>query len=381
MNNGRRANYLESEVADCFETAFSASAVHRSVKWSIDRTQYETDLILIIDTHLFIVEAKSHRVSWPALRGAPDRVKREIEQILVAPALQSMRLETELRKKQQDLSIDLRMSIDLDLSQITNFSRISVSLEDFSTIQSNLKDIESAGLAPKGLPLAVSMSLSDLKVVFEILETPVERMHYLARRKQIQERWEYFADELDLLGLYLATGLDIGELEAGETKLTAVGMSAKIDAYYAALDQDITTEKPKRRMTPWFAAIRDRLASRTPPKWSTAALALLDIGLEDQMSLEAHFAKVCKSMKSNRKTEIQHQNTTAAYPEVWRKMGLAVVAFYEDERSERHKIMENAAIGIFKNSSAEQCLVIVQDLDRKDHPYTSLMVFDRPDDL
>lgn len=376
----RRANYLEDQIAASFDNAFGEHKTHRNVKWSYQGIQYETDLLIQVDAQLFIIEAKSNRVSWPALRGAPERMKREIENLFIAPALQSQRLEEMLQRRQQSGAHGFEFHADLNLPAIKETSRLSVTLEDFSTIQSNLSGLEGTGLVPDGFPKAVTISLSDLQVIFDILENPVERMHYLQRRKTIQENWEYHADELDLLGLYLSTGFDIGEFEEGKNSLMALGMSAVVDDYFQARDHDIDIRKPQRVMTPWFRAIRDRLAGRKPSGWSMAALALLDLGFQDQQKLEEHFSSVCRSMRRARKPIESRQNTTAAYPQPWRKTGMACVAFYEDEREDRHNMMQNASLGVFENSAADHCLVIARDVDGLDYPYTSLAVFDRPEE-
>ncbi|KJC55509.1 hypothetical protein UB31_00585 [Bradyrhizobium sp. LTSP849] len=377
----QRAEYLENEIANCFENAFGTHTIHPSVTWSYEGANYETDLLIQVDAQLFIVEAKSNRISWPALRGAPQRLKREIEALLIAPAIQSQRLENALRKKQKGEPQAFELGVNIDLAAVKEFHRLSVTLEDFSTIQSNLKAIEGTGLIADDFPKALTISLSDLKVVFEILDNPVERMHYLQRRKSIQESWEYLADELDLLGLYVGTGLIGVDFEAGKNRLMAIGMSQKIDAYFEALDQKIETPKPARRMTNWFRAIRDRLANRKPPGWTEAALALLDLGYDDQLKFESHFKSVCRGLKRKRQDIHVRQNTTVEYPPIWRKVGFACAAFYEDERAKRHNIMDNASVSFFEKSTANACLVMAQDVEGADYPYTTLVVYYRPDEI
>jgi hypothetical protein len=126
------------------------------------------------------------------------------------------------------------LHVDIDLAAIKEIHRLSITLEDFSTIQSNLKEIEKTGLIPGDFARAVTISLSDLKVVLDILDNPVERMHYLQRRRAIQENWNYLGDELDLLGLYVSTGLNVGA--ESERVANGVGMSAK-STRFEALDQ------------------------------------------------------------------------------------------------------------------------------------------------
>ncbi len=278
---------------------------------------------------------------------------------------------------QSGASKNFQISTDISFDDVMEYTRLSITLEDFSTIQSNLTDIVEAGLLSEDFPKAATMSLADLELIFEILESPIEKMHYLQRRKIIQDKWRYLADERDILGLYLDTGLNIASLDKGENSVLAVGMSKKIDDYFQAKEKQINIRKPRRRLTKWFSDMRDRLASIRPERWTEAALMLLDVAFEDQKNIESHFSKISRARTKDRK----NQNTTAAYPPDWRKTGFACVAYFEDERDHRHNMMSNAANGVFENSRAERCLVIGRNLSRpKNYPYETLGVFDRPEE-
>src|SRR4029450_3203580 len=87
---------------------------------------------------------------------------------------------------------------------------------------------------PKDHQLPPTMILGNLKAEFEILETRTEKIHYLQRRQVIQTTINYFGDEIDLLGLYLANGFDVGSIEGGEVDLTITGMSSPIDEFFEA---------------------------------------------------------------------------------------------------------------------------------------------------
>ena len=82
------------------------------------------------------------------------------------------------------------------------------------------------------------------------------------REQRIQETVVYLGDELDLLGLYLATGLDLGDFEKGERSIIAVGMSGKIDQYFQARDQGLARQLPRRKMGKWLVDIVTRLTQR-----------------------------------------------------------------------------------------------------------------------
>ena len=57
---------------------------------------YETDLIAFIDSFALVVECKSGKVTPPALRGAAGRMRKHIQELLIDPNLQSLRLKTRL---------------------------------------------------------------------------------------------------------------------------------------------------------------------------------------------------------------------------------------------------------------------------------------------
>ncbi len=93
-----KAKFLENEIARLFKNAFPGCEIKSSYEWVDGDRAYENDLLVRIDSHLFIVEAKSHSVSWPALRGAPDRAKRHIRDAILEPSIQSWRLASRLRQ-------------------------------------------------------------------------------------------------------------------------------------------------------------------------------------------------------------------------------------------------------------------------------------------
>ena len=136
----RRSDFLEEETAALFRAAFPGCEPIRNYEWSESGVPYETDLLLPIDSHLIIVEAKSGCVSLPALRGAPARARKHIKELIIDLAIQSERLATKLLKMRvgPENTPDLLHPLPFDLQSIRTIVRLSVTLEDFATIQSNL---------------------------------------------------------------------------------------------------------------------------------------------------------------------------------------------------------------------------------------------------
>ena len=71
------------------------------------------------------------------------------------------------------------------------------------------------------------MNLADFETVFDVLDHPVQILHYLMKREATEASVRYLADELDLLGLYLTTLLEFGNVEP-DVEFTLTGMSGPV---------------------------------------------------------------------------------------------------------------------------------------------------------
>lgn len=379
----KRTEYLEKQTTQLLKNAFPGCEISQNIKWILDGRRYETDILVRFASCLFIVEAKSGSVSAPALRGAIGRVKKHVEELLIAPAIQSSRLEAALRDRflTNQINEKFEFTPPFTMDGLTRIERISVTLEDFATIQANISELMEGGIFKVDVPPTVTISLADLEAVLEILENPEERIFYLIRRNEIQSSVKYLADEMDLLGLYLGTGFSLGEFEQGEQGLNLFSMSQQIGTYFDALAQNIHAPKPKRKIPQWFRAVLRRLTSKRPNQWLEIATMLLRLSPNDQEEAVRQINRIRKRLKRHKTRQEDEQNTIAYIPPNWQSLGYAFVLFRENERHERHSIMQDATDGIFLNSRAQRCLVIAQDVAGNDYPYTTLAVQERPDHI
>jgi len=375
----RRAKFLEDEVLNLMKKEFKDGEYIKNFQWSDSGEEYETDLIYKIDSYLMIIEAKSGAISWPAFRGAPKRMERHIKDLLINPALQSKRLEETLLRLKTEASDGATVDFNLpfDINTIQKIIRVSVTLEDFATIQTNVSNLKSTGWVDDNFVVTPTILLSDLEVVFDILQSTPEKLHYLVCRAKLEENMEYNGDEIDLLGLYLDTGFNLGDFEFSQNSLMLTGMSKIIDRYYIALDKNILRKKPKLKSTVWWSDIIKYIEERSPSRWSEAAVMLLNISYDDQVQSQKKFKKIVKNVKKNWRKE-GHRNSVVIFPPEWRYEAVSLFAFRERKKEERHKSMENLASHIFEQSHATRCLIIGMNIDKSQYPYSLLGVFDRP---
>jgi hypothetical protein len=145
-------------------------------------------------------------------------------------------------------------------------------------------------LCPKVvLPLRRSQATirPDLLCVLEILEQPIEILHYFFRRADFEKYAKYKGAEADLLAFYLDTGFNIGTLEEGDSTLILVGSSYPVDAWFMAPWAGRNVKKPRPRRTQWFRDILQCLQARKPTGWTLMASVLLNVSVEDQKEFEA----------------------------------------------------------------------------------------------
>lgn len=331
-----------------------------------------------VDSHLILVEAKSHSISWPALRGAPDRARKHVKEILLDPSIQSLRLATRVTQAlaDKDSRESLLPHFPVSLDQVRTVLRLSVTLEDFATLQTTLHHAKKANWIPANHPIAPCILLADLEIVFDVLESTPHKIHYLKRRADLEAHFDYKGDELDLLGFYLQSGFNVGEAEYSGDHFALVTMSKPIDRYYTALEEGIVTTKPAPKMTRWWKDICAKIEARDFHQWSDIANVLLSVSLEDQETIARNFKHIAKNVHKNWRMR-GHNCAIVMIPHRMRPDALAVVAFKERDKDSRHTRMENVAAEVFESSHVERCLVIGINIDKMHYPYSLIAVFFR----
>ena len=374
MLAGQRAKYLEDKVSDIITTRFPESNIVKGLKWSVDATEYETDLIAFIDSHAIIVEAKSSHISEPALRGAQNRLQRHVNEILLYPSVQSKRLADRLceLRDNSDIEDELRKALPVNINEIKCIIRVSVSLEYFAPIQVNLSQLKSLGLMSYDFDACPSMCLANFETLFDILEHPVQIIHYLRRRQELEQIISYKGDELDLLGLYLTTLFDLGDIDTSANFIIS-GMSTPIDNYYNSLDAGVETAKPKPKISELFTSILKQLESRKQKRWTEIGVILSMFSPDDQRKLSKMIKKLEKNVPLNW-NKGNHENTVMIIPPKTSNYALCYIAYNDANSSERSTFIYNAATMALERTHVKQCLIIAKNIDQPGMSYNFIGV-------
>lgn len=375
----RKSVYLEDRIAALFKESFPNSIIIKGHKWKIGTVTYETDLIVKYDNQLIIVEAKSGSITDIALRGAVKRIKKHLKEIIFDPAIQAKRLENLIASINSGGigEEDYNLILPFELSEVQSITSMAVTLEDFATIQTNTETLPTKELYGEKLPSIPTMLHSDLEVVFDILQYPSERMHYLKRRSEILKTVKYTGDELDLLGLYISNGFCLNQFEDAKTQLIISDMSSPIDEYYTAVDHGFEKKKPKRKNTKWFQDMINSLEERQPKGFSQIIFNLLCVHYEDQIKLGKETQRILKKLKTQNGFQKNQVDRILYTPPEPSEVGVAIVYSFTEEMPERHEKLKETASQFFDQSDIDFCTVILRDVEEQRYPYSTLAIYFR----
>jgi hypothetical protein len=378
----RRANYLEEKIEEIVKRRFPEALTVSCVKWRVAEKQFETDLITFIDSHAIIIEAKAHKISKSALRGAPDRIKRHIKEILVEPSIQSKRLENRLNELRLDATIsdELRDRLPVDLSSIHKVLRVSVSLEDFASLQANFSRFIDTEWLPEDFYPCPTMNLADFETLFDFLDHPVQIIHYLQRRTELEGHVSFLGDELDFMGLYATTLFNLGSMQSEDkTEIIISEMSVPLDKYYMSRDEGIIIEKPRPKISKLFNDIFRKLEERSTPQWTEIGVLLNMFSPNDQLKLASAVETLKKGVNRTWQKE-KHINAIIYVPLEASEYALAYVLFKNGNAHRRYEFVENAAASGLEPEHVKSCLVIAKNIDQDDRPYHYISLCKSSDD-
>ncbi|MGE9746238.1 hypothetical protein [Bdellovibrio bacteriovorus] len=363
-----RAQFLENEVKACFERSFPGAKVILGYKWH----GYESDLLVEIDNNLFIVEAKAHKANPASLRGGVKSARTFVERAFWGPSIQSLRLQKQVEQAQQSpADIDtLLPEFPLNIDRIQNIYRLSVTLDDFAVLQTQLDLLQAAEWIPRDHQIAPCILLTDLEVIFEMLPLKALRIHYLTSRTNLNNHFGFSGDEMDLLGLYLQAGFNLGTPDK-KVQLQITGMSKVIDDYYMT-KSTINATKPKVHLHPYWLDLCKRIEERNFEEWTTAANVILNFKFDDQYDFMDRIRAIKGEVERNWK-DPDHKCAAIMTSSADTKEALVFYFFKENHASQRHQKIQTIANQVF-SEQISTVVVIAVNIDNNDYPYTTLAI-------
>lgn len=372
----RRAAYLETKMIETFQAALPTARILPNAKWAVGGQQFETDAIVIVDKTLIIAEAKSHRITPQGLRGAPERLKRHLVDLVINPSIQSDRLAklTIAARAGDTDSQPILVGLGIDAGIIDTIIRISVTLDDLSILSVAEEDLTCAGWMPAGHSLAPSLHIADLICIKEILDNEILFIHYISERFHFQKQFELIGDELDFLGLYLSTGFNLGAKREDFRRMIISGMSEPIDRFFDGRDAGLSVPKPKARLHRVYSDIVERLCERKPSGWTTIGMHLLNSASpEEQKEIERGLQRLKKSVMRKSKPQ-SYECFMAIIPPLDRKATVGFFVYPDAEKSNRHAAMKQLASEALEQNDVKLCVIFAKCAERLTAPYEAVLI-------
>jgi hypothetical protein len=372
----RRSRYLEAKVAELLTKTFPSATLRNGTKWQAGAVQYETDHMLLVDKVVLIVEDKSAALTGRGLRGAPERVREHVKDLIEAPSEQSARLEAAVwRAKAGDIeAVTALATFGVDFSKIELIIRINVTLDDLTQLASEEDELKAAGWIRADLDLAPTMTPADLETVIDILAGPAFLLHYLAERQRVQTEGRVFADEIDLLGVYLDIGLNMGDLKAQNLDLALLGSSEPIDNYCNATDAGVTVPKPRPKLSPYYAKLVSAIEQKAPPGWTMVATDVLRSAVfDEQFRIEEALGQLKAKVEANW-MDSKHECCLVIRSHVLRDTAVVFFAYPPQLAHKRNELAKEMSAKILDDGEVKRCVMILRDTSNWDEPYRAVMI-------
>jgi hypothetical protein len=371
-----RPNYLEDQVAHLCKQAFPEADVYRGVSWQdADGREGETDVLVLFDAIALIIECKSGRITKQARRGAPERLRNEVRKLIEDAAKQSQRFGELLLSTTNTIAVQETNGAArrIDANKILKAVRLNITLDFFGPVGCEVRAMLDGGLIDPAVASSPTMPLVHFEEVLHMIETPVERLHYLGRRAEIERNIELMADEEDFMALYLATGFNLGELEfQAKTRLMISPLSEDLEPYLKAFHSGADATKPRRRYTQWWSQLLERLARNTFSNWTLAAFVLLDVRHDQQREFETAVRKMLKNVRSNWHRQGHLNAIVLANGPVKRRNAVVAVGVKRVNRDERNTIIENALSRAENEAKTKEIVALCLSAEKTFWPYTAL---------
>lgn len=306
-----RADYVESAAIQYLNDALKFATSYQGVKYDLvnergEKVEAELDGLILLDTAIFLVEAKSGTLTEQARRGAKKGMKDDVERLVEEAHSQALRAKKYIQTTEKPVfRLPNGQTIEIDKSKHTEIYLITVSLDDLSVFVTNTNLLRDLGFL-KGGEYPWAVSLMDLKVISEISEFSSQFVHYIQRRLHLIELgWVNAHDELDWFGHYLLEGLyfdDLKENKDDNFVYNLLSYSWIFDDYYSYVtgQRQTPVDRPIQKMPKLMHEILDELDTHHYYGYLKTAYSLLDMSGETRTDLFKTCEKLRKKTQKDR---------------------------------------------------------------------------------
>lgn len=365
-----RPSFLEGRVNQILSAALPGSREYAGSLWrGPDGREGENDLLIQLDSHRIIVEAKSGRIPPRATWGDLTRLRDAMTGLVIEPARQA-RSFAELLPMSGTATYPKR---DGGSNTVTSDGifyevRLTVLLEELGLAGSHTASLRRAGLLSADEPAQPTMSVAELALACKLLPTVSDRLRYFERRMTIDRDWSYSGDELDLLTLYLETGFYLPDVPS--QGLDLYGISNRLEPLIARQRSGRKAGLPEPIRRPLWKAILGKLEAATPQGWTDLGSVLLRVPPGNQRDIERFLAQNFSAVRSGRGQRV----LASLHVGDWEGIRMSFIELAFDSRIgiRFSELSEETAERARRDSNADVVVIIGKDARRLETEFDSI---------
>lgn len=289
--------WLEQQTAECFKRIFPESEVYLNPQYPNGNEL--SDVLILHDRKVVIVQCKTKKLNFNSRIGKDiASIKSDLTKGVKASFNQAIRARDYLLNNPSPRIIVAQGELEIDAGQISEIFSLSVTLEGYQNLTTRLANINPVLklFADNQYPWAIS--LFDLSIVTELIETPAMYFHYAQRRLAVEKtNFRLMADEIDLLGFYFSQGLYFETDEFAEIDGAAfTGFSEDVDRYmFEKYVCGMNPQKPQQQMPAKFREYLQTIEQMESAYKTDCAIRLLELGSEGR----EHFVEAVERAKES----------------------------------------------------------------------------------
>lgn len=255
----RREQVVTDMALARLSRVFVGASVHSNIFYRDESgNRAETDGLILYDDIAIVIEAKAKPFSLAARLARPERLERDFGETIDRAFGQALRVTRAIRSAAKAVFTDSKgqQVVVVDGYQIRQVYIVTPILDPMDPLAVGLADARRSGLLRECDHWPWAVSLTDLFVVADVLDTPGTFLAYLNRRLRYNMHSDWFGvqDEMDLLDFFLRCGLYLDEKGKSFGRADLVQWQAdtsELDRYYAAMARDeALPPKPIPRTVP-----------------------------------------------------------------------------------------------------------------------------------
>ena len=224
--------YIENKVKSVMESFLSDVTFYSSVHYKIVEDEIEKnselDILGVSDKAVYIIEVKAHELSYKD-RVRLDGAKYKFKASVAEACKQCCRSVDFINNSTKPIFGTQQGAVLINKTR--PIYKIAVTFQHYSSLLGQKDKLVAASLMEERFRDTWVVSLFDLMVVAEFVESEDEFLSYLDMRKIIDTNHSIFHDELDLLGQFLNEAL--ADKVNADKPMMIVGGSKYIDEEYA----------------------------------------------------------------------------------------------------------------------------------------------------